>query len=165
MTLLIILEQPLDVIEFDLRTLRVGEAPAEFFENPAHPLHVDFAGNLHGHIVAKIPPVQGTAQRIALVAAALLAAGAIAGTIALTIAVALLHGLGETLCSLAQSIERLALRIDGAVGIALAELAAGIAHRVVSRAKTILVIALLRFAILALLALLTALAGRHAALG
>jgi hypothetical protein len=44
---LIILQQPLEVIEFNLRALRIGKTAAEFFQNPAHPLHIDFAGNLH----------------------------------------------------------------------------------------------------------------------
>ena len=35
----IILQQPLDVIEFDLRAGRIGETAAQFFEDPAHPLH------------------------------------------------------------------------------------------------------------------------------
>jgi hypothetical protein len=43
---LIILQQPLDVIEFDLRALRIGKAAAQFFQNPAHPLHIDLAGIL-----------------------------------------------------------------------------------------------------------------------
>jgi len=42
---LIILQQPLEIIELDLRTLRIGEAAAQFFQDPAHPLHVDFARN------------------------------------------------------------------------------------------------------------------------
>src|ERR1700679_1694952 len=98
---LIILQQALEVVEFDLRALRIGEAAAEFFENPAHPLDVDFAGNLHRQIVAIFAPVQRPSERIALVAAALLAAGAIAGTIALPVAIALLHRVGKALGALA----------------------------------------------------------------
>ena len=54
---LVILQQPLDVIEFDLRALGIGEAAAEFFQYPAHPLHIDFAGNLHGKVIAEFTPV------------------------------------------------------------------------------------------------------------
>src|SRR5580692_8376044 len=135
----IVLEQPLEVIELDLRTLRVGKTPAKLFENPAHPLHIDLAGNLHRQIVAEILAMQGPSQGIALAAVALLPAGPLAGPIALTVAVLLLHGLGEALRPLAQGIQRLALRIDGTVGIALTELAAGITHRVVGSAQAILV--------------------------
>src|ERR1700712_2426715 len=49
----VILQQPLDVIEFDLRALRIAEAAAQFLENPAHPLHVDFAGDLDRQVVAE----------------------------------------------------------------------------------------------------------------
>src|ERR1700704_5922923 len=86
---LIILQQPLEIIEFDLRALRISEAAAQFFENPAHPLHVDFAGDFHRQIVAEFAPVQRASERIALVAAALLPACAIAGAVALTLAIAL----------------------------------------------------------------------------
>src|SRR5580700_8516868 len=170
----IILQQPLDVIEFDLRTLRIGEAAAQFFQNPAHPLHIDFAGNLHRQVITELAPVQRPSQRIALVAAALLPSGAIAGAIALAVAIALLHRFGETLGALAQRIQRLALRIHGAIGIALAELAAGVAHRVVGLAEAVLAVTGLRIAVLTLLALLAllpllpllaALALPHAAFG
>ena len=60
------------------------------------------------------------------------------------------------------------MRIHRAVGVALAELAAGIAHRAVGLAEAVLAVALLRIAVLALLALLAllaALALSHAALG
>ncbi len=59
---LIILQQPLDVIEFDLRTLRIGEPAAQFFQNPANPLHIDFAGNLDRQVVAEIFPQFATTR-------------------------------------------------------------------------------------------------------
>src|SRR5471030_2159087 len=96
----IILQQPLDVIEFDLRALRVGEPAAQFFQDAPHPLHVDLAGNLHRQIVAEFAPVQRPPQGIALVTAALLAAGAIARAVALPVAVTLLHRLGQRLGAL-----------------------------------------------------------------
>src|SRR6202044_2252341 len=141
-------------------------------ENPAHPLHIDLAGNLHRQIIAEILAVQRPSQGIALGAVARLTAGAgTAGAVALAIAVLLLHRLGKALCSLAQGVQRLALRIDRTIGIALAELATGIAHRIIGGAKPILaaVIAGLRVAILtrllARLTLLAALVRSHAALG
>src|ERR1700733_3647798 len=165
----IILQQPLDVIEFDLGPLRVTQPPAKLFENPAHPLYIDLTGNLHRQIVAEILPMHRASQGIALGAVARLTAGAgTAGAVALAVAVLLLHGLGEALRSLAQGIQCLALRIDGAIGVALAELAAGIAHGAIGRAEAILVIALAVAVLtwlLALLTLLTALARSHAALG
>src|SRR5579872_3495899 len=165
----IVLQQPLEVIELDLRALRLGRAAAQLFENPAHALHVDLAGNLHRQVVGGISPAQRPAQRIALLAIALLAADPVAGTIALTIAVLLLLHRLEILRALAQGIQRLALRIYRAIRVTLAELAAGIAHRVVGRAEIVTVITGLRIAVLtsllALRPLLAALIGAHAALG
>src|SRR4051812_41361460 len=179
MTLLrasVILQQPLDVIEFDLRAQWVAEAAAQFLENPAYPLHVDLAGNLHRQIVAEFAAAQWPAQRIAVAAAALLPAGAIAGAIVLPVAVARLHLLREVLGALAQRVQRLALRIHCAIGIAFAEPAVGIAHRGVGIAKTVVTVAVVALltlvallsvlpllALLALLALLPLLP--HAALG
>src|ERR1700710_2675374 len=153
---LIILQEPLDVIEFDLRALRIGKPAAEFFQNPAHPLHIDFAGDLDREIVAIFALIQRPPQGIVLIAAALLPAGAIAGSVALPLAFALLHGVGETLGALAQRFQRPALAIDGAFGVALPEPASGIAHRRIGVAKTVLAVALIALlTALALLALLS----------
>src|SRR5882672_9657171 len=166
---LIILQQPLDVIEFDLRTLRIGKAAAEFFQNPAHPLHIDFAGNLHRQIVTEFAPMQRPSERIVAVGAVLLPACAIARAVALPFAIALLHRLGKALGALAQRIQRAALRIHRAVGVALAKPAAGVAHRRIGLAQAVLAVALV--ALLTLLALFAALtffatlALPHAALG
>ena len=150
---LVILQQPLEVIELDLRTLRVGEAAAQFFQNPAHPLDVDLAGDLHREIVAEFAPMQRPSQRVGLIAAALLPAGAIAGTLALPLAFALLHRVREALGALAQRLQRLALRIHGGIGIALAQPRAGVAHRAVGLAEPVLAVAVLGL-LVALLALL-----------
>src|SRR4051812_200 len=64
----IILQQPLDVVEFELRALGVAEAAAQFFQDAAHPLHVDLAGNLYREIVAEFAAVQRPAQGIAVAA-------------------------------------------------------------------------------------------------
>src|SRR3954451_4800090 len=87
----IILQQPLDVIEFDLRAQRIAETAAQLFQNPAHPLHVDFAGNLHRQIVAELSAAQRPAKLLPAAAAAVLPAGAMAGAIVLPVAVARLH--------------------------------------------------------------------------
>src|ERR1700721_2662442 len=174
MEALIILQQPLEVIEFDLRALRIAKAAAQFLQNPARPLHIDFTGNLHRQVVTEFAPMQRPSQRIVLIAAALLPPGAIAGAVALAVPIALLHRFGETLGALAQRIQCLALRIHGTVRIALAELATGVTHRIVGLAETILAVAglwiavltlLALLALLALLPLLAALALPHAALG
>src|SRR5436190_12029018 len=161
----IILQQPLDVVEFDLRAVGIGEAAAELFEDAADALDVDLAGDLHREVVAEFATAQRTAERIGLVAAALLAAGAVAGTgaVLLAVAVALPHGFRHALRTLTQRLQRLALRIDGTVGIAFAETAGGVAHRVVGLIEAILAVALI--ARLPLLARVAALAGTHAALG
>src|SRR3954470_17658065 len=93
----VILQQPLDVIEFDLRPGGVAEAATQFLEDAADALDVDLAGNLHREIVAEFAAMQRASQRIALVAAALLASRAVARTVALAVAVALLHCLRHAL--------------------------------------------------------------------
>src|ERR1700722_9504443 len=155
----IILQQPLDVIEFDLRAGGIGEAAAQFFEDAAHPLHVDLAGDLDREVVAEFAPVQRPSQRIALIAAALLPAGAIAGAVALAVAIALLHRFRKALGALAQRLQRLALRVHRPIGVTLAQPAAGIAHRAVGLAEAVLAVAIVSlFVLLALLTLLAALA-------
>src|SRR5262249_36698899 len=69
--------------------------------------------------------------------------------------------LGHLLRALAQGVERLALRVHGTVGIALAELVAGVAHgavggveTVVAVLVTILIAVLARLSLIALLTLL-----------
>src|SRR3984957_9634620 len=155
----IILQQPLDVIEFDLRAGGIGEAAAQFFEDAAHPLHVDLAGDLDREVVAEFAPVQRPSQRIALIAAALLPAGAIAGAVALAVAIALLHRFRKALGALAQRLQRLALRVHRPIGVTLAQPAAGIAHRAVGLAEAVLAVAIVSlFVLLALLTLLALLA-------
>src|SRR6266704_3366778 len=90
---------------------------------------------------ARSAAAQRPPQRIGLVAATLLPADTAARAV-LAVAIALLHRLGEALRTLAQRFQRLALRIHRGIGIALAEPAAGVAHRAVGLAKTILTVAL-----------------------
>jgi hypothetical protein len=42
---LVVLQQPLNVVELDLRPRRIGQAAAQLFQDPAHPLHIDLAGD------------------------------------------------------------------------------------------------------------------------
>src|SRR4051794_38627446 len=155
-----ILQQPLDVIELDLRARAVPQAAAELLEDAADALGVDLAGDLDRVVVAQIAAVKRATERIGLIAAALLAAGPVAGTIPLPVAIALLHRLGHLLRTLAQGVERLALRVHGAIRIAVAELRAGIAHGAVGGVQTAVVITVVAvlIAILAGLSLLALLA-------
>src|SRR6185436_20153706 len=68
----IILQQPLDVIEFDLRAGRISQTAAQFFEDPADPLHVDLAWDLHRIVVGEFVVAHRPSQRIARVGRALL---------------------------------------------------------------------------------------------
>src|SRR5258708_7401758 len=149
----VILQETLDVVELDLRPGRIGQAAAQFLQDPAHPLDVDFAGNHLRELVAEFVRTQRPSQRVGAVGAGLLAAVPFARAIALTVAVTLLHGLREALGALAERIQRLALRIDGGVGIALAQLAASIAHRRISLAETVVVTLIVRLTLVAGLAL------------
>src|SRR5262249_33077410 len=154
---------PLDVVELDLRTVGIGEAPAELFEDAADAIDVDLAGDLHREVVAEFAAAQRTAERIGLVAAALLAAGAVApAVVRLAVTIALPHGFRQALGTLAQRLQRLALGVHGAVGIALAEASGGVAHRVVGLVQAVLAVALV--ALLTLHARIATLAGAHTAL-
>src|SRR5581483_9324802 len=149
----IILQEPLDVVELDLRPRGVGEAAAQLFQNAAHPLHVHLARDHPGELIAPLTTAQGPAERIGAIGPRLLAAHAVAEAVAGLVAVTLLHGIRKALRALAQRFERLALRVHGGIGIALAEPAAGIAHRAIGLGKAVLAIALIG-AGLALIALL-----------
>src|SRR6185437_1884809 len=88
----VILEQPLDVIEFDLRPRRIGETAAQLFKNAADPLHIDLAGNLDARIIAELPAMQRPPQRVGLIVAALPARPTARTVLSLSITLALLHG-------------------------------------------------------------------------
>src|ERR1700722_16603590 len=100
----IILQQPLDVIEFLLRAGEVAEAFAQFLDDAARALHVDFARNLDAGIVAIVAAAQRTAERIGILLGARLAEPAVAA-LAGPLPHLLLHRLRETLRALAQIIE------------------------------------------------------------
>src|SRR5580704_10072879 len=70
---LIILQEPLDVVELLLRTQHVAEAAAQFFDDAARALHVDLAGYFDRVVVAVVAPAQRTAERVGVLLRARLA--------------------------------------------------------------------------------------------
>ena len=78
---LIILQEPLDVVELLLRTQHVAEAAAQLLDDAACPLDVDLARHLHRVVIAVFAPAQRTAKRIGVLLRARLAEpAAAAGT-------------------------------------------------------------------------------------
>ena len=61
-----ILQEPLQIVELDLRPRGVAQTAAEFLEDAASALHVDLARHLHRSVVAVIAAAQGPTQRIGL---------------------------------------------------------------------------------------------------
>src|SRR5690242_17173086 len=92
----VVLQQPLDVVELELRPRGIAEAAAQLLEDAADALHVDLAGDLLREIVDLAAGMHRTSERIGLLRV-LPAAGALAGAVARLIAIALLHRVGETL--------------------------------------------------------------------
>src|SRR6516225_4807439 len=132
----IILQQPLDVIELFLRPGEVAKTLAQFLDDAAGALHVDLAWNFHGGVIAIFAPAQWPAERIGVLLRARLAEAARPARPG-TASHLLLHRLRQALRALAQGIERAALRFHRAVGIAFAEIADGIAHRLAGAAELI----------------------------
>src|SRR5436309_14505769 len=66
----IVFQQPLDVIELELRAEALAEALAQLLENAACPLHVDLARHLDRGVVAVIAAAQRTAERIGILVGA-----------------------------------------------------------------------------------------------
>src|SRR4051812_19952078 len=58
------LQQPLDVVELELRPARLAEAAAQLFQNAARALRVDLAGHLEVRVVVIAAPAQRPAERI-----------------------------------------------------------------------------------------------------
>src|SRR5215510_2974515 len=145
-------QQPLDVVELELRPEALAEAAAQLFQDAPRTLHVDLARHLDRRVVAVVAPAQWPAERVGLVvgarlthaSAGLTGAGARHHTL-------LLHLLRQVLGAAAQRFERTALRTDRIVGIALAKLALRVTHGLAGLAK---LIALALLALLTLLALL-----------
>src|SRR5215471_13018860 len=140
-------QQPLDVVELELRAEVLAEAPAQFFQNAARALHVDFARHLDRGVVAVLTPAQGSPERIGLLLGARPPEPAGLAIRARTQHALLLHRLGEVLRAAAQSFERAALGIDRTVRVAFAKLTFRLAHGLAGAAKLIhLVLPLLALA-------------------
>src|SRR6478735_5084841 len=97
-----ILQQPLDVVELDLRARAIPQAATELLEDAADALGVDLAEDLDRVVVAQIAAVKWATERIGLIAAALLSFAPFAGAIALPVTIALLHRHRNLLRALAQ---------------------------------------------------------------
>src|SRR5690242_9444386 len=110
----VILEQPLEVIQLELRAHALAETPAQLLEDAARALHVHLARHLHGRVVVFVTAVHGTVERIGVrLRPRLTAAAGLPGPLPHL----LLHLLGEILRALAQRVQRAALAVDGAVGV------------------------------------------------
>src|SRR5688572_33430255 len=103
-----ILQQPLDIIELELRPQRIGEALAQLFQNAPRALHVDLARHLHGDVVAIVAPAQRPAERIGVIVGPRLTLPA--GLARAHALLSLLHLLREALRAAAQRFERTPLR-------------------------------------------------------
>src|SRR6476646_326294 len=121
-------QQPLDIFELELRAEILAEAPAQFLENAPRALHVDLPRHLDRGVVAVVAPAQRPSERVGFLLGTRGAEPTGLAVGAGTHHALLLHRLGKVLCAPAQGFERAALRIDGAVCVALAELALGVAH-------------------------------------
>src|ERR1700746_2328555 len=132
----IILQKPLDVIELFLRPGEVTETFSQFFDDAPRALHVDLARHFHRGVVAVFAPAHRPPQRIGVLLRARLAETPRA-SLPRPAPHLLLHGLRQALSALAQGIERAALRLHRAVGIALAEITSGVAHGVAGAAELI----------------------------
>src|SRR5262249_49294757 len=130
-------QQPLDIVELELRAEGLAEAPAQLLEDAPRALHVDLAWHLDRGVVAVIAPAERPAERIGLLLGARRPEPAGLAVEAGAHHALLLHRLGEILRTAAQRLKRAALRIDRAVGVALAELALRIAHRLAGAAELV----------------------------
>src|ERR1700733_8308011 len=133
----IILEQPLDIFELFLRAQRIAETAPQLFDDAAGGRPPDLSPPPHAEIVGGAPGRRGAEPPVR--------------TRAVTLSHLLLHRLRQPLRTLAQGVERAALRIDRTVGIAIAQLRLGVAHGVVGLSELIHAVA--GFAFFALLAL------------
>src|SRR5260370_36905523 len=98
-------QQPLDVVELELRAEVLAEAPAQFFQNAPRALHVDLARYLDRGVVAVFTPAQGP-ERIGLLLGARRPEPAGLAVRAGAQHALLLHRLGEVLRAAAHSFER-----------------------------------------------------------
>src|SRR5215467_12997086 len=102
-------QQSLDILQLELRTEVLAEAPPQFFENATRALHVNLAGHLDRGVVAIVAPAQGPAQRVGLLLGTSRPEPAGRAVRTGTQHALLLHRLCEVLRAPAQSFERAAL--------------------------------------------------------
>src|SRR5258708_17845632 len=116
----IILQQALDVVEFELWPERFAEATAKFLYDPARALRVDLARHLDGGVVAVIASAQRAAERVGLLLSPTRteAAGLAVVSGPLVLPHLLLKLLGKPLRAPAHRVDRAALAVDAAVRIA-----------------------------------------------
>src|ERR1043166_2279223 len=119
-------QQPLDVVQFDLRAERVAEAPTQFFENAARALNIDLTRHLHGRIVTVFVPAHRSSQGIGVL---LSARGPSAPGLPRPHARSRLHLLSEVLRAAPHGLERAPLGVNGGIRVAVAERTLGVAHR------------------------------------
>ena len=58
------MQQPLDVVELELRAEVLAEAAPQLLQNAARTLNVDFARHLYSGIIAIVATAQRTAERV-----------------------------------------------------------------------------------------------------
>ena len=92
----VILEQPLDIVELELRPHRIGKAAAQLLKNAAGALHVDFARHLDRFIPVVATPHRPT-ERIGVLIGPLLGAAGLSAGVRSERETLLLQGLGERL--------------------------------------------------------------------
>ena len=96
-------------------------------------MRVDLTRHFHRDVVAIVAAAHRAAERIGVLVGALAAiAAGLAGTLAYH--AVLLHLLRQSLRALAHGLQRAALAVDRAVGVALAELTFGLAHGIAGAA-------------------------------
>src|SRR3954452_16607803 len=79
----IIPQQPLDIIELELRAEALAEAAAQLLDDAAGALHVDFAPDPYGGVVGGVAPAPQPGERVGLLLGALPSEPAwLAGTLA-----------------------------------------------------------------------------------
>src|SRR5262249_39366322 len=138
----VVLEQPLDIVELDLRPHRIGETTAQLLENATGALDVDFARYLD-RLIPVVGTTQRPAERISVRVGSLLGAAGLSAGARSERETLLLQGLRERLSTAAHGFDCPALGIDRTVGVAFAECSFGFAHGLAGAAKLVEIAALI----------------------